>query len=91
MNPATVTLGTLLGLHLHQHADTVTRVCASALKELTIELELRKVAELWRSQRFKLHRYTSGGTEDRGWVLKGNGLEYAWCLSSIRCLHIEMC
>ena len=72
MNPATLTLGALLGLHLHQHADTVARVCASALKELTIELELRKVAELWRSQRFKLHRYTSGGTEDRGWVLKGN-------------------
>lgn len=80
MNPATLTLGALLGLHLHQHADSVARVCASAFKELTIELELRKVAELWRSQRFKLHRYTSGGTEDRGWVLKGDGLEY--CLRS---------
>ena len=74
MNPATLTLGALLGLHLHQHADTVANVCASALKELTIEMELRKVAELWRSQRFKLHRYTSGGTEDHGWVLKGEHL-----------------
>ena len=91
MNPATLTLAALLGLHLHQHADTVARVCASALKELTIELELRKVAELWRSQRFKLHRYTSGGTEDRGWVLKGNGLKYLLCLSLLRSPRMERC
>ncbi|KAK9825454.1 hypothetical protein WJX81_002895 [Elliptochloris bilobata] len=70
MNPTSMTLGALLALRLDQHADTVAQVCASALKELTIEVELRKVAELWRSQRFKLHCYTRGGTEDRGWVLK---------------------
>ena len=72
MDPATLTLGTLLGLHLEQHADTVAQVCSSALKEQTIEVELRKVAEGWRAQRFKLHRYTHGGTEDRGWLLKGD-------------------
>jgi hypothetical protein len=69
MDQARLTLGDLLGMRLEQHADTVAQLCGAALKELTIEAELRKIAEGWRSQRFTLHRYTRA--DERGWLLKG--------------------
>ena len=71
MDQARLTLGDLLGMHLEQHADTVAQLCGAAFKELTIEAELRKIAEGWRGQRFTLHRYTRGGADERGWLLKG--------------------
>lgn len=71
MDPARLTLGDLLSVHMEQRADAVAIVCAAALKELTIEAELRKIAEAWRGQRFMLHRYMRGAADERGWLLKG--------------------
>ena len=71
MDQARLTLGDLLSMHLEQHTDTVAQLCGAALKELTIEAELRKISEGWRGQRFTLHRYTRGGADERGWLLKG--------------------
>ena len=71
MDPARLTLGDLLSVHLEQRTDAVALVCAAALKELTIEAELRKIAEAWRGQRFTLHRYMRAAADERSWLLKG--------------------
>lgn len=42
----------------------------AASKELSIEAELRGLAEVWREQAFTVAKYTKNGA-DRGWVLRG--------------------
>jgi len=69
MDPKTFTLGNMFNMQLHNHADSISKITSGAIKELTIENEIKKLNEVWREQRFDLSRYVKG-TEDRGWVLK---------------------
>ncbi|KAF8069431.1 DHC1 [Scenedesmus sp. PABB004] len=70
LDPKTFTLSAMFDMQLHKFADDIARITSAALKELTIENELRKLAEAWKEQRFDLHKYSEGGC-DRGCVLKG--------------------
>jgi hypothetical protein len=48
-----------LYLCLLQFGEDVGKIVSSAAKELVIETELKKLADLWRDQRFILHKYKS--------------------------------
>jgi dynein heavy chain len=48
----------------------ISEMVAAASKELSIEAELRSLAEVWKEQRFEVNKYTKNGA-DRGWVLRG--------------------
>ena len=61
----------ILGLHLDRHEAEVAAIINAASKELTIELELKKLHEVWREQRLEVFKYTRGGTEERGLILRG--------------------
>ncbi len=51
LDPKTCTLDTIFGMQLHRFAADIRGVVSGAVKELTIEAELRKLAEAWREQR----------------------------------------
>lgn len=70
MDPKTFTLGNMFSMQLHKFGDDIAKICNAAVKELTIESEIKKLFEVWREQRFELGKYMKG-SEDRGWVLKG--------------------
>ena len=61
----------ILGLHLDRHETEVAAIINAASKELTIELELKKLNEVWREQRLEIFKYTRGGAEERGLILRG--------------------
>jgi len=42
-----------------QFSEEVGKITSSAVKELVIETELKKLADLWREQRFTLHKYNN--------------------------------
>lgn len=52
-----------------QYAEDIVKITNAAVKEVTIENELKKLYDVWREQRFELGKYIKG-TEDRGWVLR---------------------
>lgn len=52
-----------------QYSDEISKITNAAVKELTIESEIRKLTEVWREQKFELGKYMKG-VEDRGWVLR---------------------
>ncbi|GMH41526.1 hypothetical protein BSKO_09436 [Bryopsis sp. KO-2023] len=69
MDPKTFTLGSMFAMQLHNHTDEINKVTNMAIKELTIESEIKKLAEVWKDQKFEVHKYMKG-TEDRGYVLR---------------------
>jgi dynein heavy chain len=69
MDPKTFTLGSLFAMQLHNYADTISEITNGAVKELTIESEIRKLADVWKDQRFDLFKYMKG-SEDRGYLLR---------------------
>ena len=69
MDPTTFTLGKLFAMELHNYSTIIGDIVNAAGKELTIESELQKVAEVWKEQKFELFKYMKG-TEDRGWILR---------------------
>ena len=69
MDPTTFTLGKLFAMELHNYSTIIGDIVKAAGKELTIESELQKVAEVWKEQKFELFKYMKG-TEDRGWILR---------------------
>ncbi|KAK3269901.1 Dynein heavy chain cytoplasmic, partial [Cymbomonas tetramitiformis] len=69
MDPKTFTLSNLFAMQLHNFAEVISEITNSAIKELTIESELKKVADVWKDQRFDLFKYMKG-TEDRGYILR---------------------
>ncbi|PNH08033.1 Dynein-1-alpha heavy chain, flagellar inner arm I1 complex [Tetrabaena socialis] len=69
MDPKTFTLGNMFAMQLHKYAEEIGKITNAAVKELTIESEIRKLADVWREQRFELGKYMKG-PEDRGWVLR---------------------
>lgn len=44
-----------------QFGEDVGRITSAAAKELVIETELKKLGDLWKEQRFSLHKYTNVG------------------------------
>jgi len=59
LDPKTFTLANMFSMHLHKYKDEIAKVTSCALKELTIENEIKKLAETWQEQRFDLHKYHS--------------------------------
>jgi hypothetical protein len=59
LDPKTFTLANMFTMQLHKYKEEIAKVTSSALKELTIENELKKLAESWKEQRFDLHKYTA--------------------------------
>jgi dynein heavy chain len=59
LDPKTFTLSNMFAMQLHKYKDDIAKVTSCALKELTIENEIRKLAETWQEQRFDLHKYHS--------------------------------
>lgn len=39
--------------------EEVGKITSAAVKELVIETELKKLADIWKEQRFTLHKYTN--------------------------------
>ncbi len=70
MDPKTFTLGNMFAMRLHQYGPDISEITNAAIKELTIETELKKLADVWTEQQFDLFKYTKGGMDDRGWILK---------------------
>ena len=70
MDPKTFTLGNMFAMRLHQYGPEISEITNAAIKELTIETELKKLADVWKEQQFDLFKYTKGGMDDRGWILK---------------------
>ena len=70
IDPKSFTLGSMFAMRLDNFTDEITKITSAAEKELTIETELRKLAEVWKEQKFGLAKYCKG-TEDRGWILRG--------------------
>jgi hypothetical protein len=58
MDLKTFTLGNMFAMQLQQHAAAIASITSGAVKELTIESELKKMADVWKEQRFDLHKYT---------------------------------
>ena len=61
MDPKTFTLGTMFSMQLHLYSEEVNRITNAALKELTIESELKKLADVWREEKFELAKYFKVG------------------------------
>ena len=70
MDPKTFTLGNMFAMRLHQYGPDISEITNAAIKELTIETELKKLTDVWKEQHFDLFKYTKGGMDDRGWILK---------------------
>ena len=69
MNPKTFTLQNLFSMHLHNFADDIGEIVNSAMQEHKIEVELKKIEEVWSKTVFELAKYTKNG-QDRGTVLR---------------------
>lgn len=59
LDPKTFTLSNMFSMQLHKYKEDIARVTSGALKELTIENEIKKLADTWQEQRFHLHKYHS--------------------------------
>lgn len=56
MNPETFTLENLFAMDLHNFAETISDIVASANKELNIEKSLSEVISTWQVLKFSVHR-----------------------------------
>ena len=56
MNPETFTLENLFAMDLHNYAETISDIVASASKELNIEKSLAEVVSTWQVQKFAVHK-----------------------------------
>ncbi len=56
MNPETFTLANLFTMELHNFADTISDIVASANKELSIEKSMAEVVSIWQNQKFLVHK-----------------------------------
>lgn len=59
LDPKTFTLANMFAMQLHKYKEDIAKVTSCAFKELTIENEIKKLAETWQEQRFELHKYHS--------------------------------
>lgn len=56
MNPDTFTLANLFAMDLHNFAEKISDIVASASKELNIEKSLTEVVATWQVQKFSVHK-----------------------------------
>lgn len=57
MNPDTFTLENLFAMDLHNYAEKISDIVASASKELNIEKSLSEVVAIWQVLKFSVHKY----------------------------------
>lgn len=57
MDSKTFTLGNMFSMQLHKYAEEIVKITNAAIKELTIESEIKKLADVWREQKFELGKY----------------------------------
>ena len=69
VDPATLTLGSLLNMETHKFVAAVLEMCVAAEKELKIEFDISRFGAVWREQKFTLAKYVKGEV-DRGWILR---------------------
>ena len=87
LDPKTFTLGNMFAMQLHKYKEDIARVTSCALKELTIENEIKKLADTWQEQRFDLHKYQSVSA---GPVEQHNSLLASSQLSWRTAFHMEL-
>ena len=56
MNPDTFTLQNLFSMELHNFAETISDIVASANKELSIEKGLTEVVTTWQNMQFTVSK-----------------------------------
>lgn len=59
LDPKSFTLSNMFSMQLHKFKEDIAKVTSCALKELTIENEIKKLADTWQEQRFDMHKYHS--------------------------------
>ena len=90
MDPKTFTLGNMFAMRLHQYGPDISEITNAAIKELTIETELKKLADVWKEQQFDLFKYTKGGLDDRGWILKSKLTAHRTpCIATLCSAHVS--
>ena len=57
MDQKTFTLANMFAMQLHKYAPEISKIVSGATKELVIEMELKKVGEAWKEQKFTLAKY----------------------------------
>jgi hypothetical protein len=67
MDPKTFNLGNMFEMQLHKYAEEIGKITNAAVKELTIESELKKLTDVWREQRFEVFKYM----KVRDWQVAG--------------------
>ncbi|XP_043925694.1 dynein axonemal heavy chain 10 [Protopterus annectens] len=68
MNLETFTLENMFAMELHQHADVISEIVTSAVKELSIEKGVKEVVDTWENMKFIVQKYYKG-TQERGYIL----------------------
>ena len=68
-DPNVFTLGMLLGMKIHLYSSGILDMCTAAEKEVKIEADIVKLADVWKHQKFELLKYVKG-EEDRGFTLR---------------------
>ena len=69
-NTDSLSLGKLMAMNLHEHAEAISDIVNGANKELGIENALKQIETTWRTMRFTIVKYTKG-VEERGHILGG--------------------
>ena len=57
MDLKSFTLGSLISMQLHNFAIDVQKITTSAIKEQTIEAEIKKLSDAWKTQKFDIAPY----------------------------------
>ena len=59
-NAQTTTLESLFAMNLDQHADVIADITSAAMKEVSIERGIAKIADVWSHVRFEVQRFKKG-------------------------------
>lgn len=69
INQKALTLGKIFDMDLGRFDDKIPEITNAAVKELTIENEMKKMAEVWKEQKFDLFKYMKGRQlETKRWL-----------------------
>lgn len=66
MTPDRFTLANMFAMELHKYTEIVEEIVLNANKELTIEKNVKEIAEQWETVKFTLIKHTIGNNIDRG-------------------------
>eukprot|EP00702_Spironucleus_salmonicida_P008256 EST49547.1 Dynein heavy chain [Spironucleus salmonicida] len=65
-----LTLGQITSLDLSKYKDAISDIVIGAQKELQIESDLAKIAEIWTQTRLPIQKFTNSKGKERGYVLR---------------------